>query len=206
MDNRTRLPGSAIFGLILIAFGVISLMGELDYFNSWDIFSTYWPVILIAFGIKSMVDYRNSTGFGLILTAIGALFLIDNLNLMIFSGVNTEDLIIPVIIILIGLNFILPKRRRDDREWDDRYRSRDDHQARKEERHERRDERREQRNDSGLNNQEVSNETKQTKQAQSATQASAQGSVSGEYTPGQQHQENQDPQVEKVAPGEVEIE
>jgi len=107
--NRMRVSSSTIFGIILIAVGVISLLSSLGYVESWDLYSTFWPLILILLGVKHLVDYQSSNLFGLILILIGTLFQLDNLNIMYFKDLSVGEMMIPMIIILIGLSFIIPK-------------------------------------------------------------------------------------------------
>lgn len=108
--REMKFSGGALFGIVLITIGVISLLSGLNYFDSWYIFSNYWPLVIVLFGVKHMIDYRSSTMFGLILILIGAFLQLDRLNLWYFSDINVKELIIPVIIILIGLNFVFPKK------------------------------------------------------------------------------------------------
>ncbi|MCF8019683.1 MAG: DUF5668 domain-containing protein [Vallitaleaceae bacterium] len=107
--NKMRVSGSTVFGIILIAVGIISLLSSLGYVESWDVYSTFWPLILILLGIKHLVDYQSSNLFGLILILIGTLFQLDNLNIMYFNNLSVGEMIIPMLIILIGLSFIIPK-------------------------------------------------------------------------------------------------
>lgn len=111
---KMRFPGSAVFGIILIAIGTISLLSGLGYVDSWDIFSTYWPLVVMLLGVKHMIDYKSSTTFGLILFVVGGLFMVDNLDYEILDQMDVYDMIIPIIIILIGLQFLLPKRKEED--------------------------------------------------------------------------------------------
>lgn len=106
--NKMKFSGSAVFGIILIAVGVVSLLSGLNYFDSWYIFSTYWPLIVVLFGLKSLVDHRSSTMFGLIVIAVGVFLQLDILGLWYLGDINVKELVVPVIIILIGLKFILP--------------------------------------------------------------------------------------------------
>lgn len=107
--NRMRVSSSTVFGIILIAVGAISLLSSLGYVESWDLYSTFWPLILILLGVKHLVDYQSSNLFGLILILIGTLFQLDNLNIMYFKELSVGEMMIPMIIILIGLSFIIPK-------------------------------------------------------------------------------------------------
>ena len=112
--NKMKFSGSAVFGIILIAIGGISLLSGLNYFDSWDIFSTYWPLVVVLFGVKSLVDHRSSTMFGVILIGVGLFLQLDILGLWYLGDVNVKELLVPVVIILIGLNFILPKGKKEE--------------------------------------------------------------------------------------------
>lgn len=112
--NKSRIPGSALFGLILIAIGVLSIASSLGYMNFWDMFSQYWPVIIILLGLKAIVEERSNTFFGLILTGIGSMLLVDNLGYYIIPGLDFHELIIPFIVIIIGINFMLPKGKNEE--------------------------------------------------------------------------------------------
>lgn len=110
--NKMKFSGSAVFGIILIAIGVISLLSGLKYFDSWEIFSTYWPLVIVLFGVKSLIDHRSSTMFGVILIGVGVFLQLDLLGLWYLGDINVKELIVPVVIILIGLSFVLPKSNR----------------------------------------------------------------------------------------------
>lgn len=110
--NKIRFSGSALFGIVLIAVGVISLLSSLNYLDSWYIFSNYWPVVVVLFGVKSLVDHKSSTIFGIIVIGIGVFLQLEALGLWYLAGVNVREMIVPAVIILIGLYFILPKERK----------------------------------------------------------------------------------------------
>lgn len=112
--NKMKFSGSAVFGIILIAVGVVSLLSSMNYFDSWDIFSTYWPLIIILFGVKSLIDHRSSTLFGIVIIGVGSFLQLDELGLWYLGDIYVRELILPAMIILIGLYFILPKGNRED--------------------------------------------------------------------------------------------
>lgn len=112
--NKIRFSGSALFGIVLIAVGVVSLLSSLNYLDSWYIFSNYWPLVVILFGVKSLVDHKSSTIFGIIVIGIGAFLQLEALGLWYLAGVDVREMIVPAVIILIGLYFILPKGRKKE--------------------------------------------------------------------------------------------
>ncbi len=93
-----------VVGGVLILFGAIFLMdtmGILSFFHlsTGDIIGILWPAILLALGIKMLLD-RNIS-IGIILTSLGMMFLLTHVfNISFFS------MLWPMIIIVIGLSMI----------------------------------------------------------------------------------------------------
>ncbi len=54
-----RSSSNIIWGLLFIAAGVILLLDNYGYVNAWYILSTYWPIILIAIGLKILWDVKR---------------------------------------------------------------------------------------------------------------------------------------------------
>jgi len=77
--------GRIFLGILIIIIGLLFLLANLGKLDIGDIFSTYWPLILIFVGLWHLVahDFRD-TGFGIILIVIGAFFMLVNWN--IFGG------------------------------------------------------------------------------------------------------------------------
>lgn len=110
------------WGIVLVAVGAVFLLnqtGVID-FDVGDLFSTYWPVFIILFGLQGLLLQRSG-GFlwSLIVIAVGAVLLGRNLG----WGWELQDLfslIGPVILIVFGLRMITrgakPKRDRQDEE------------------------------------------------------------------------------------------
>ncbi len=82
--GRTRDYQGRIFaGLLIILIGVLFLLGNLDKLDFGEVFSTYWPLILIFIGLWHLVAHEfRSWGFGLFLIAVGGFFLLDNLDVI----------------------------------------------------------------------------------------------------------------------------
>jgi predicted membrane protein len=110
-----------IIGLAIIIVGAIALLVNLGYdvdIDLWD----YWPLILVLIGLSRIFqppEYRN-LWFGLIFTAIGILFLLDNFYLIRFGFRELW----PLVIILIGVAILkhgygLPKGRSTDVDYID---------------------------------------------------------------------------------------
>lgn len=105
--NENKIPMSAFFGLILVGVGVISLLGSLDYIVSWDIYSTYWPMVIVLLGVRHLFNGGKGIVFGLVIILIGGLLQLEKLDMLYLNGVSISELWIPVLIIVIGLKFML---------------------------------------------------------------------------------------------------
>lgn len=97
--------GGAIFGALMIAFGLLFLLRNLGIVfidNLWN----YWPVILIALGASKLFQARGGhVDFGgAVLVLIGGVFLLRNLGVLWF---NPFALIGPGILILLGVSILM---------------------------------------------------------------------------------------------------
>jgi predicted membrane protein len=119
---RNRNLGKLIFGLSVLAFGVLFLLGNLKMIESSD-YLRYWPVILIAFGLSKLLQPRESGGrmFGFILGLAGVLLLLSELGKIHFTLWDFW----PVVLVLLGLSIIwgaLGHRSGRHRSWRERHR------------------------------------------------------------------------------------
>lgn len=93
-----------IFGLILIAFGLVFLVDQTGFLrvygiNLWDFIWKLWPLILVYLGVRFLVQ-RNTTP-GLILLIVGTLLLLSNIVSFSFWS-----LLWPLLIIGIGISIL----------------------------------------------------------------------------------------------------
>jgi predicted membrane protein len=99
--------GRLAIGIIILAFGVITLLNGLNFTNVgfWDLLGKYWPLLLIAWGAGFLAE-RTGTGgkvLGSFVFLLGLGFLGNNLS---WFSVNIGGLIWPTILILIGISFL----------------------------------------------------------------------------------------------------
>jgi len=81
--NRIRDYQGRIFsGLLIILIGVLFLLGNLGKLDIGEVFSTYWPLILIFIGIWHLIAHDFRAGFGIILITIGGFFMLVNLDII----------------------------------------------------------------------------------------------------------------------------
>ncbi|GAE05717.1 transporter LiaF [Paenibacillus sp. JCM 10914] len=97
-------------GLLLIGIGALFLLNQLGVIDIsiGYIFSTFWPVILIYFGLQSLIYARGGALWGSIVPiVIGSYFLANNLGVVHFSFGDLIKYAIPIILIGFGLQVIL---------------------------------------------------------------------------------------------------
>ena len=96
--------GPLLPGLVLLVVGLVFLLDNLDVVESWTILR-FWPVILLVAGLKNLVDARDrgSAVSGTLLAAVGALLLLNALNLI---DVDLWDFW-PVILVAIGIRALM---------------------------------------------------------------------------------------------------
>lgn len=96
--------GKFFFGVIVILIGLLLLLEQANIFPPlakylWEFVALFWPLILIFFGAKLLINRNNVPG--IILLVLGLAFLSTNLFSWNFFGV-----LWPVILITIGLSLL----------------------------------------------------------------------------------------------------
>ncbi len=98
-----------ILGILIIAIGAAFMLDNLGYVDAVE-YVRYWPALLIVYGVAKVLQSPGSPGriFGGILIAVGSLMLLDRLDILTFRIHDWW----PVILIIIGINFLRGSRRR----------------------------------------------------------------------------------------------
>lgn len=114
------------WGIVLIGLGVFFILDQRGVveFDLWDVIATYWPLILIYYGLKGLFfqyKWGNGVGFGylypILMTTIGVYFLGKNIDYIELSVGEFFQYVIPFILILIGIIIIFrPSKKRDRQE------------------------------------------------------------------------------------------
>ena len=102
--NKQR--GQFIVALVLIALGVVFLMGNLDIIDVdiGDLISTWWPLVLITLGVTGLFQARTAPIGSIFLIVIGVVFLLITLD------VADYDILWPVVIIAAGVWVLFQNR------------------------------------------------------------------------------------------------
>lgn len=113
-----------LFALVVILLGVVFLLDNLGLaaLSPTEIIRTYWPVLLIVWGVRLLLSLFRMTRAGriirpnsffspLILTGLGGFLLANNLNWIEIEIRSVWGIIWPVLLIYIGLQFFSGSRR-----------------------------------------------------------------------------------------------
>ncbi|MEI5908495.1 DUF5668 domain-containing protein [Bacillus spongiae] len=90
------------FGIVLIALGVFLLLNNLEVIDLrlGELFTTFWPMILVFYGFHRLINHYHSTSSGLIIVTIGVLLQLRVLGIVdIFEYTSFW----PSILILLGV-------------------------------------------------------------------------------------------------------
>jgi Domain of unknown function (DUF5668)/Cell wall-active antibiotics response 4TMS YvqF len=90
--------GRLFFGLLVVAVGTVLLLDNAGVLDAGEIFSTWWPAVLILAGILTFAANPRHWPVAVIITGVGVAFLLSNLDI-----VDLGNVIIPAAIILVGL-------------------------------------------------------------------------------------------------------
>jgi len=97
-------------GIILLTIGFGALLGSLNLIPFWEIFSTWWPTLVIAGGLIVIAgDPRKNSIWGIAMLVIGGLLLFKTLALIDF---NFFSLIVPIVIISVALSILFNVKNR----------------------------------------------------------------------------------------------
>jgi predicted membrane protein len=101
MASSRNASGRIFWGLLLILFGVLFLLDQMEKLDFGDTFSRYWPLILVLAGLWHLVSNNfRSPGGGLLLIVVGTILMLGKLEIL---GKSLWHYVWPLLIILVGL-------------------------------------------------------------------------------------------------------
>lgn len=103
-----RVTPQIVFGLVIIAIGVIFTLDNLHLIYAHD-YLRYWPAFLILFGLAKFMQLQSSAGriWGVMWIIFGTALLLDNLH--IFTDFEIWDLW-PLFLVMLGGSMIMRSR------------------------------------------------------------------------------------------------
>lgn len=100
MDGRT--PVQVFLGSLLLAFGVVALLVQLDVITAdlGQVAADWWPLVVVGVGVAALVTVPRAWLGPTLVIGVGVLFLVQTLDLV---ELDVWELLWPVAIILVGL-------------------------------------------------------------------------------------------------------
>lgn len=97
-------------GALLIALGLIALVGNFGFFSPFIVFQ-FWPTVFIVLGLIKLTKAMEPQDklWGMIFIGVGVIMTLNTLNIIHFSFHQWW----PVILILVGLHFLMKRQQHD---------------------------------------------------------------------------------------------
>lgn len=105
-----KLSKRALIGIAIILVGIAFLLDAFNLLDVNDFLGTFWPGILILIGLLSFLDRTGSKYFGITMIVMGTFFQLSELDLLP-DNLNLWSVGWSIIIILVGLWFVIPKKK-----------------------------------------------------------------------------------------------
>lgn len=109
MNERDNSLRHLLPGVILIALGMLFLADKFNLIQFTWVFRTWWPTLLIGFGVLQLINRPNRPVGGLILLTLGVIFQIDRLDYFPWWSMHR---LWPVILIVIGVALLITRLNR----------------------------------------------------------------------------------------------
>ncbi len=97
-----------MFGVFVVLIGIALLLNSVGIIGADISIGTFWPVILIVYGIVRIINYNESTFFGIIVLVIGVFFQLRNFNVPYIKDLSFAGILLPIIIVVVGLGLLFP--------------------------------------------------------------------------------------------------
>lgn len=132
-------------GFLLIGIGVLILLNQTGVIQIeiGSLISVYWPVILIYIGLHGMAQKGGI--WNIFIFLLGGYLLLRNMDVEFIEDLNLWQFIVPILLIVGGLNMLTRGARYEERKAERKRQYREDREQRRQERDERRNRRHEER-------------------------------------------------------------
>lgn len=104
LERRMPVTGRVIFGLVVIALGIVFTLDNLGLMNASEVLRA-WPVLLIGYGVMRITGFsgRQNLVSGIIFSGIGTWLLLHNYDLI---ALDPWDLW-PLLLVLLGISMVM---------------------------------------------------------------------------------------------------
>lgn len=107
MPIRGGVSGRVVFGLVMLALGLLWTLDNLGFLES-DRIVQWWPAVIVAIGVAKLLGlgtHRN-LAWGGVFTAVGMLLLLDSIDVANIDG----GLIVSVVLVAVGASLVFRRR------------------------------------------------------------------------------------------------
>ncbi len=106
--NAQLLSGRVWVGMLFIVAGVLIFLDQLHLLNLWQLFSTWWPLLLLGMGLTKLMTRSGSPIVAVLFLSLGAILQLQRLQLL---DIDLLSLILPLALIFGGAAILLSKAR-----------------------------------------------------------------------------------------------
>ena len=107
MEKRTHRHNvfRIVLALVFVAFGIVALGNNLNWWNINDLFLQWWPMILVLIGLITVFAPTGSWGGGIFLIFLGVILLLHSHGIY-----DISELIWPAMLMMVGI-IIWPRKK-----------------------------------------------------------------------------------------------
>ena len=98
------MSGKRVIGAAILLFGTGLLLDRIDLWDLGDLISTFWPLLLVGFGVLQLLHRSAPPASGWLAIGIGAVLLADRLG---FFPEVLSDVLWPLLLIVFGAALVL---------------------------------------------------------------------------------------------------
>jgi len=95
------------FGLLIVALGIILLLGSADVLDAGEVIATWWPVAVIGAGLFAWLANPRHWAMPVVVMAVGTAILLKTTGV-----IDSLNIVIPALVIFVGLLVIFGSGRR----------------------------------------------------------------------------------------------
>lgn len=106
MNERDNSWRNLLPGMVLVALGVLFLADKFYFINFYWYFRTWWPLLLIGFGVLSLLNHPHRPVGPFVLITIGVILQVDRLDYFPWWSMHRMW---PVILIVIGVAMLIAR-------------------------------------------------------------------------------------------------